>query len=239
MDRYPPIAEHGLIGDLQTAALVTTDGTVDWFCCPRFDSPSVFGVAARPRARRVLPDRRRGRRLRRQAAVLPRHGHPDHPVHDPRRCRRGDRLHAGRRPPTGNRPPPAGPGGALRARRDALRRGVRAAVRLRPAEPTTLELTEQGAVFRTPALQLTLHGTGRPGTSRRRRARRTMTAAGRAGRRGDAGVGRRRTHPGRWPPRSCWPCSPTPRGSGAAGWPARPTAAAGARWSTARRSPSS
>jgi GH15 family glucan-1,4-alpha-glucosidase len=42
MDRYPLIAEHGLIGDLQTAALVTTDGSVDWFCCPRFDSPSVF-----------------------------------------------------------------------------------------------------------------------------------------------------------------------------------------------------
>jgi GH15 family glucan-1,4-alpha-glucosidase len=42
MDRYPNISEHGLIGDLQTAALVTTDGTVDFFCCPRFDSPSVF-----------------------------------------------------------------------------------------------------------------------------------------------------------------------------------------------------
>ncbi len=42
MSRYPPIADHGLIGDLQTAALVTTDGTVDWFCCPRFDSPSIF-----------------------------------------------------------------------------------------------------------------------------------------------------------------------------------------------------
>ncbi|HEY6311285.1 MAG TPA: trehalase-like domain-containing protein [Streptosporangiaceae bacterium] len=40
--RYPDIADHGLIGDLQTAALVATDGTVDWFCCPRFDSPSVF-----------------------------------------------------------------------------------------------------------------------------------------------------------------------------------------------------
>ncbi|HYS33091.1 MAG TPA: glycoside hydrolase family 15 protein [Streptosporangiaceae bacterium] len=42
MERYPNISDHGLIGDLQTAALVTTDGTVDWFCTPRFDSPSVF-----------------------------------------------------------------------------------------------------------------------------------------------------------------------------------------------------
>src|SRR5438552_2785123 len=42
MDRYPNISDHGLIGDLQTAALVTTDGCIDWFCSPRFDSPSVF-----------------------------------------------------------------------------------------------------------------------------------------------------------------------------------------------------
>jgi len=42
VERYPNISDHGIIGDLQTAALVTTDGTVDFFCCPRFDSPSVF-----------------------------------------------------------------------------------------------------------------------------------------------------------------------------------------------------
>jgi hypothetical protein len=42
MNRYPPISEHGPIGDLQTAALVSTGGTVDWLCLPRFDSPSVF-----------------------------------------------------------------------------------------------------------------------------------------------------------------------------------------------------
>src|SRR5438128_4566650 len=42
--RYLPIAEHGLIGDLHTVALVGTDGTIDWYYCPRFDSPSVFGA---------------------------------------------------------------------------------------------------------------------------------------------------------------------------------------------------
>jgi len=39
-----PIAEHGLIGDLHTVALVGTDGTIDWCCCPRFDAPSVFAA---------------------------------------------------------------------------------------------------------------------------------------------------------------------------------------------------
>ena len=41
---YLPIGEHGLIGDLHIAALVGTDGTIDWYCSPRFDSPSVFAA---------------------------------------------------------------------------------------------------------------------------------------------------------------------------------------------------
>ena len=60
MDRYPSIGDHGLIGDLQTGALVTTDGTVDWFCCPRFDSPSVFASlldADKGGHFRIAPDR--------------------------------------------------------------------------------------------------------------------------------------------------------------------------------------
>lgn len=42
MELYPFLESHGLIGDLQTAALIADDGTLDWFCAPRFDSPSVF-----------------------------------------------------------------------------------------------------------------------------------------------------------------------------------------------------
>ncbi len=41
---YLPIAEHGLVGDLHTVALVGTNGTIDWYCCPAFDAPSVFGA---------------------------------------------------------------------------------------------------------------------------------------------------------------------------------------------------
>jgi GH15 family glucan-1,4-alpha-glucosidase len=60
MNRYPEIGEHGLIGDLQAAALISTDGTVDWFRCPRFDSPSIFASLLdhdRGGHFRVAPDR--------------------------------------------------------------------------------------------------------------------------------------------------------------------------------------
>jgi GH15 family glucan-1,4-alpha-glucosidase len=59
MAAYSAISDHGLIGDLQTAALVATDGTIDWFCCPRFDSPSVFASlldAERGGHFRIRPD---------------------------------------------------------------------------------------------------------------------------------------------------------------------------------------
>ncbi|MCD0452734.1 glycoside hydrolase family 15 protein [Actinocorallia sp. API 0066] len=42
MTDYPEIGDHGMVGDLQTAALVSGAGELDWWCVPRFDSPSVF-----------------------------------------------------------------------------------------------------------------------------------------------------------------------------------------------------
>ncbi|TDI24971.1 MAG: glycoside hydrolase family 15 protein [Acidobacteria bacterium] len=50
---YQPIENHGVIGDLRTIALVAVDGTIDWFCFPAFDAPSVFAA--------ILDDRRGGR----------------------------------------------------------------------------------------------------------------------------------------------------------------------------------
>jgi GH15 family glucan-1,4-alpha-glucosidase len=159
MDRYPPIADHGLIGDLQTAALVTTDGTVDWFCCPRFDSPSVFAC---------LLDRDRGGHFRiapedqdyvaRQlylpdtAILITRFMTPGGvgevidfmPVSDADRVTDHRRLIR-----------------AVRCVRGEIRFVLDCAPRFDYGrQPHELELTSEGAVFHTPTARLTLHGAG-------------------------------------------------------------------------------
>ena len=50
---YQPIENYGLIGDLHTVALVGMNGSIDWFCFPNFDSPSVFAA--------ILDDQKGGR----------------------------------------------------------------------------------------------------------------------------------------------------------------------------------
>jgi GH15 family glucan-1,4-alpha-glucosidase len=50
---YQPIENYGLIGNMQTTALVGMNGSIDWFCFPHFDSPSLFGA--------ILDDEKGGR----------------------------------------------------------------------------------------------------------------------------------------------------------------------------------
>ena len=41
---FPRIADHAMLSDCHTTALVAPDGTIEWLCVPRFDSPSIFGA---------------------------------------------------------------------------------------------------------------------------------------------------------------------------------------------------
>jgi GH15 family glucan-1,4-alpha-glucosidase len=50
---YLPIENYGVIGNMRTAALVGMNGSIDWFCFPHFDSPSLFGA--------ILDDKKGGR----------------------------------------------------------------------------------------------------------------------------------------------------------------------------------
>ena len=50
---YQPIENYGIIGNMRTVALVSMNGSIDWYCYPHFDSPSVFGA--------ILDDEKGGR----------------------------------------------------------------------------------------------------------------------------------------------------------------------------------
>src|SRR5215469_16643496 len=153
---YPPIADHGVIGDLQTAALVTTDGAIDFYCCPRFDAPSIFCS---------LLDSKRGGSFR----IAPQgHDYVTKQLYFPDSAILITRFMAGGGVGEVIDFMPIDEPEKVSSHHEIVRlvRVVRGEMRFvldcQPRfnyarTPHELEMAKQGAVFRTPALTLTLH----------------------------------------------------------------------------------
>jgi hypothetical protein len=240
-DGYLPIAEHGLVGDLHTVALVGTNGTIDWYCCPAFDAPSVFGsILDKDRggfySLHPTGDEWSSRQLYfpDTNVLITRFFTPGGvgEVQDFMPIEAQPDMHRHR----------------LIRRVMVVRGTMEFHIAVQPRfdygrEEHEVEMHPHGVLFRAPSLSLALEGA----------IARAMGSRGRRGARTRAWRPPSRSTRATRPPSCSSACRPTtsagrtrsasrrrpsrrPSGTGAAGWTAPATAAAGARWCTAPRS---
>jgi hypothetical protein len=78
---FTPIADYAFLSNCHRGALIAPDGTVDWLCVPRFDSPSVFWIASRP-GRWSIPARTVWNQRAQRPGLRARNEHASHLLED-------------------------------------------------------------------------------------------------------------------------------------------------------------